>query len=129
MPNFEDVGTLGTIKSYAKASAGDVLVEYGEFKGRSENQFGFLYEFTEVESGEKIAVPNCGQIEYLYDKGTLKIGYRYKVVYEGKKTLERGAMKGKEANQVKVMQDRDYNPGAVPAQTTTKQDQEDDILA
>jgi len=99
MPNFEDVGALGTIKSYSKANAGDVLVEYGEFKGRSENQFGYLY--------------------------------RYKVIYEGKKTLERGAMKGKEANQVKVMQDRDYVPsGSVTTPTpAANQEQEDDILA
>ena len=126
MADFKKVSGQGKIMKYTEAKKGDVLVEHGEFVGTSENQYGTLFNFQEVASGEGKALPGCGQLKYMYEQKTLKVGFRYQIVYGGKKKLDSGAYKGKECNEVEVYEDKSYVPNSV-APAAAKDSMYDDM--
>jgi len=127
MPNFQNVSDLGTLKPFTKMEPGEICVTYGEFIGVSENQYGKLFNFMEVESGERVTIPKCGKLLWMHGNGTLKEGFRYQVKYLGKDILDKGTYKGKEFNDVEVLEDWDYAPAGHVAAAKTEV-QEDDLL-
>jgi len=110
MPNFQDVSSLGKIVPYTGLKKGDIIVNYGEFAGITSNQYGNLYNFIEVEGGEKLTLPKCGKLEHMYKEGTLKEGFRYQVKFNGRDKIQKGKWAGKEFNDLVIMLDKDYVP-------------------
>lgn len=132
MPNFKDVSTLAEIKPYTKANPGEVLISHGTFIGVTENQYGELYNFEESEGFKKIALPGCGKLKNLLETGSLKLGYKYRVVFLGKQVLTKGAYSGKTFNDLEVLEDADFTPDktvSYKVENATPQNNNDDILA
>lgn len=121
MADFKKVSGQGKIVKYTESKPGDIMIENGEFVGTSQNQYGTLYNFQEVDTGEGKALPGCGQLNYMYEQATLKVGYRYQVVYQGKKKLDSGPYKGKECNDVDVYEDKSYTPAGTGHQSPSPQ--------
>lgn len=135
MPNFRSL-QLGAILPYKNYQPGDTIIEYGTFTGVSQNQYGNLYNFELVDGRDKVTLPKCGKLERMYQDGDLKVGYRYQVKYLGKEVLEKGAYKGKEFNNLEVLEDIDYIPSNVVPQPPknassglTQDVESDDLLA
>jgi len=50
-------------------------------------------------------LPSCGALKYSLEQGKLKVGNMYKIVYDGKGTMEKGPMKGKDFHKIQVWED------------------------
>lgn len=87
-----------TYYKYPELNDGDVLIEEGIFLGTKEGKFGPQHYFEEMSSGEKKVLNSAGHLNYLIDDNLWE-GRKCKVVYKGKKELEKGPMKGKMSHQ------------------------------
>lgn len=100
MANFRSVGGQKKYFKYAECEQGQVLVE-GKFVGAVPSRFqGNNYEFR-PEQGPIVSLNHSGHLKYLIET-YVKEGDLCRVIYDGKTTIEKGAMAGKEAHQFKV---------------------------
>lgn len=109
-----DANPAITWKKFSAHKKGDVLVEMGTFLRREESanypgQFNYLFE--EVATGTIIGLNGCGSLNRSYEKlKTLIPGVEYQIVFQGKVVMEEGRFRGKEANSVQVLYDKDKFP-------------------
>lgn len=100
---------------YPELNKGDVLIEEGIYLETKEGKFGPQHYFEEVKNGERKVLNSAGQLNYLVDS-YLREGTKCKVVYDGKITLDKGAMKGKQSHQFLLYKDNKAQ-SSEPAQT------------
>lgn len=84
---------------YAECNENDVLVKEGRFLGSYEGTYGICWEFD--VNGEITVLNSAGQLNYILENYASE-GDVLDVIYEGKKEVPKGAMKGKMAHQFKV---------------------------
>lgn len=97
---------------YAESNKGDVLVD-GIYVESKEGRYGIQHVF-EAEDGQRTVLNSSGQLNYLVDSYLVE-GQRCKVVYDGKVTLEKGAMAGKQAHQFNLFRDKAVSKAVNPA--------------
>lgn len=135
MSNFKDVSSFGKLITYKQMTPDQIVVDCGVFDGVSQNQYGDLYNFTEVESGEKITIPKCGKLQYLRENGVLEQGSEYRLIYKGQGVVEKGAMAGKNFHEIAVLKNMDKEATTRAASKDFKEtsseviDDGDDLLA
>lgn len=92
---------------FSTLPASTVVVENGVYIGAKKSiQFDNNTHFFREQAGSKVGLSG-GQLDWLVDEGELVVGQRYRVTFGGKKQLETGKYKGKEANTFIVDLDED----------------------
>jgi hypothetical protein len=124
MPNFQEAGSLGELVKYKDAKKGDILIEYGEFTGTNENQFGKLFNFIEKDKKKKSLVA-CGKLKWMLENNELIEGACYQITYTGTSILEKGPYKGKEFHTLEVLVDRDSLTQVQPKADGTSENNSD----
>ncbi len=102
---FKEVGGSRHYFKYNECAQGQVLVESGVYVGEEDGTYGIQHVF-DVDGGSQIVLNSSGQLNYQLQKSKA-IGKTCRVVYEGKKLLDKGKGAGKEAHQFKLLIDND----------------------
>jgi len=93
MSDLVKVGRPHYVK-YSEVNEGETLID-GVYAYSKEGKFGVQHYF-ENEEGETICLNKAGMLDKFVDN-SLWEGRRVKIVYGGKKPIEKGAYAGKEA--------------------------------
>lgn len=102
---------------YSECTKGDVLVDGGTFIGSEEGKYGIQHLFD--VGGETVCLNSAAQLNQCIDT-KVKAGDKVRIVYDGKITLAKGPMAGKDCNQfvVQVARDADtVEKRTIPAPT------------
>lgn len=104
--NMRKLGGPVKYFKYNECNEGDVLITKGKYIESFDGRYGVQHKFIETDSKEEKVLNSSGQLNYLVDT-YLEPGAITKVVYAGKVTLDKGAMKGKQAHNFEVFIDDD----------------------
>jgi hypothetical protein len=125
---FTEISSQKKYIKYSECSAGDELVE-GWYLNATEGKYGTQYNFI-TEQGTHVVLNKAGQLDYLIKTHVSPEDY-VKIIFEGTVVLEKGPMKGKEANNFKLLRDPSrsgkrnapiYEEIAAPAPSTSDEE-------
>lgn len=83
------ISATTTYKKPAQAKPGEVFVKQGTLTEARPGKFGNTLIFKEVD-GEEIGIGASGQLKSFYEKGKIRIGGVYNIVFKGKKEISGG---------------------------------------
>ena len=108
---FKKVGGPRVFFKYSECSPGDILVPDGVYKGAEEGKYGIVHIFD--CDGTTHCLNSAGKLNYDLEKNAVP-GSRCRITYEGKITLTKGAMAGKESHQFLTEIDDGSEPYPTP---------------
>ena len=87
--------------NYKECKLGDVLVNEGTLISVTEGNFN--KKNFEFRDGDKsICLNECGALKFNFNAQKIKIGLRYKIVYDGMPVMKKGMYAGKPFHQLKI---------------------------
>jgi hypothetical protein len=113
---MQKVGSVPKFYKYSEMNKGDVFFERAKFLGSTQGKYGIVHKFISLDDQQEHVLNSSGKLNYLVDS-FLTEGSVCKIVYNGKQTLEKGKMAGKEAHDFELYIERTAPLVAAKAQS------------
>lgn len=124
---FQEVNSAKTYVKTTACKVGDVMVEGWYIGSYTSKKYGNQQHSFITETGENVVLNGAGQLDYIIENQIKPEDY-VKVLFDGKKTIEKGALAGTAVNQFKSYVDpsRSGKRVAAPKEIGVNSDLTDD---
>jgi hypothetical protein len=115
---FVNVSAPTKYVKYSECNPEQILVQNAVYQGSEQGTYGIQHVFMEKKDNQRVVLNSAGLLNHLIETRLAHLTAPLcRVVYKGKITLDKGAMKGKEAHQFELLVDEEsLNANTVQAE-------------